>query len=297
MRSLKKYSLLILFFPVLFLAGCEETNIWLATEAGVEAVKAVTLTDAQIEKIAGQASQETDSQHRIAPPGNKYASRLERLVGQHQKEDGISFNYKVYLDPTINAFAMADGTIRIYSGLMDMMDDGELRFVVGHEMGHVVKKHIKKKLMLAYAGRAVRKGVASQQSVAGDIARSSLGGLAETLLNAQFSQQEEREADDYGLRFLQQKEYEPDKAISALKKLATLGNDHSFLSSHPAPAVRAERLANRLANPNQPEPDLRQQGYRAVDYLLELWEKITRWLTLLTDKISQALQEPAPAGG
>lgn len=289
MRSLKTYSLFILLFPALFLVGCEQTDILLATEAGVDAVKAITLSDAQVEKIAAQASQETDSQHRVAPAENKYASRLERLVGQHKEEDGISFNYKVYLDPTINAFAMADGTIRIYSGLMDMMDDGELRFVVGHEMGHVTKKHIKKKLLLAYAGQAVRKGVASQQNAAGDIARSGLGGLAETLLNAQFSQQEEREADDYGLQFMQKKNYQPDKAISALKKLATLGNGHSFLSSHPAPGVRAERLAYRLANPNQPEPDLKKQGYQAVDYTLKLWEKIKGWLALLVDKVSHFL--------
>jgi putative metalloprotease len=36
---------------------------------------------------------------------------------------------------------MADGSIRIYSGLMEMMDEGELLFVLGHEMGHVVEKH------------------------------------------------------------------------------------------------------------------------------------------------------------
>ncbi len=286
MHPLKTYSCVILFFPVLLLSGCEQTDIFLATEAGVDAVKAVTLSDDQVEEIANKASKETDSKHRIAPAGNKYANRLERLVGQHKEEDGISFNYKVYLDPTINAFAMADGTIRIYSGLMDMMDDGELRFVVGHEMGHVNKKHIKKKLMLAYAGRAIRKGIASQQSVAGDIARSSLGGLAETLLNAQFSQQEEREADDYGLQFLQQQGYQTDKAISTLKKLATLGNDHSFLSSHPAPGVRAGRLEYRLANPDQPEPDLQQQGYKAVDYLLGLWVKIKGWFALLLEKFS-----------
>ena len=66
---------------------------------------------------------------------------------------------------------MADGTIRVYSGLMDMLDDRELVFVVGHEMGHVVAKHIKKKIMLAYAGSAARKAIASQQNTAGEIAR------------------------------------------------------------------------------------------------------------------------------
>ena len=137
---------------------------------------------------------------------------------------------------------MADGTIRLYSGLMEMMDDGELRFVLGHEMGHVVRNHIRKKLQLAYAASALRKGIASQAGTAGALAASQLGGFTELLVNAQFSQQEEREADDYGAGFLERQGYDRKPAISALRKLAPLGNNHSFLASHPAPGVRADRL-------------------------------------------------------
>jgi putative metalloprotease len=129
---------------------------------------------------------------------------------------------------------------------MDMLNDGELRFVIGHEMGHVLKRHIKKKLRLAYAASAVRKGIASQNNAAGGMARSALGGLGEALINAQFSQLEEREADDYGLVFLKKKNFEPKDAVSALKKLAGLGKGHSFLSSHPDPDKRAERLLAQL---------------------------------------------------
>ena len=145
--------------------------------------------------------------------------------------------------------AMADGSIRIYSGLMEMMDDGELRFVIGHEMGHVVRKHIRKKMQLAYAASALRKGIASQSNTAGAIAASQLGGFSESLVNAQFSQQEEREADDYGAAFLHRHGYGPEHAVSALRKLAALGNDHSFLASHPAPGDRADRLEKGPATP------------------------------------------------
>jgi len=167
--------------------------------------------------------------------------------------DGREFDFKVYLSPTINAFAMADGTIRIYSGLMDMMTDAELIFVIGHEIGHVAENHIKEKLRLAYAGSAVRKAIASQQNEAGDIARSAIGALTEGLLNVQFSQQEEREADDFGVMLLKQKGYDIQPAISALMKLAALGGDHSFLSSHPAPAKRAKRLQENALEPAQTE--------------------------------------------
>jgi putative metalloprotease len=129
---------------------------------------------------------------------------------------------------------------------MDMLNDGELRFVIGHEMGHVVKNHIKKKIQLAYAASAVRKAVASQNSAAGDAAKSVVGGLAESLMNAQFSQLEEKEADDYALVFLKREKYSAPDAVSALRKIAKLNKGHSFLSSHPDPEKRADRLQAQL---------------------------------------------------
>jgi putative metalloprotease len=253
----------------LFFVGCEDTDIGMATQAGIDAVKAVTLDDEELKRLAVDVSEQSDLKHAVASPDNPYARRLQRLTNGHGKFDGHDFNYKVYLSPEVNAFAMADGTIRIYSGLMDMLDDGELLFVVGHEMGHVVEKHIKKKIMLAYAGSAVRKAIASQQNEVGEIARSGIGALAENLLNAQFSQQEERAADDFGVLFLKQEGRDLQSAISALMKLAALGNDHSFLSSHPAPESRAERLReNAFASQQVEAPSLSR---RIVDWLKGFW--------------------------
>ncbi len=246
-----KHTILIIVCCAALLIGCEDTNLELATQAGLDAVKAATLSDEDVKIMAAKASQKSDAQQTIAPVTSPYGKRLYRLVGAGYADQGYQFDFKVYVSKQVNAFAMADGTIRIYSGLMDMMDDEELLFVVGHEMGHVIKKHIKKKIMLAYAASAVRKGVASQENIAGDIARSGLGGLIQTLLNAQFSQEEERQADDYGLSYLKEKGQKTSAAVSALKKLATLGKGHSFLSSHPAPESRAKRLQNQLTAPDK----------------------------------------------
>ena len=212
----------------------------------MDAIKAATMTDQEILEIAGQSAQYSDGKNRVAPPESKYAARLQRLVGDDQQAGSIKFNYAVYLLPEVNAFAMADGTIRIYSGLMDMLTDGELQFVIGHEMGHVTGNHIRKKIQLGYAASALRKGVASQTGTVGQVARSALGDFAQTLMNAQFSQVEEKEADDYGLGFLKRKSLNARDAVSALRKIAALGGNHSFLSSHPDPAMRAERLQAQL---------------------------------------------------
>jgi len=214
--------------------------------SGKDAVKAITLSDKDVKNMAKQAADHSDSQNNVAAPTDKYAQRLKRLTDKHINEDGLSLNFKVYLTPNINAFAMADGTVRVFSGLMDKMDDNELLFVIGHEIGHVAKGHTKKALRVAYTASAVRKGVALKEGVMGSLAGSELGGFTEKLVNAQFSQSEEKEADDYGLKFMKKHGYKAESAVSALKKLAELGGSHNFLSTHPAPDKRAERIQKQL---------------------------------------------------
>lgn len=136
------------FISVIFtvlLTACEDTNMLMMTSAATDAVKAVTLSEKEVQTLARRASTTVDNQNTIAPPSSTYAKRLERVVADHIIRDGHSFNLKVYLTKTVNAFAMADGTIRVNSGLMDIMNDGELLFVIGHEMGHVVERHSRKK--------------------------------------------------------------------------------------------------------------------------------------------------------
>jgi putative metalloprotease len=238
--------LLVMLLCFVFASGCDNMDVLTATDAGIDAVKAITLSDKGVVAIASKSADLLDRKNSVAGPDSEYSIRLKRILGQKFQDGDMAFNYGVYISPEVNAFAMADGSIRIYGGLMDMLNDGELRFVIGHEMGHVMKRHIRKKLQLAYAASAVRRGITSQNNIAGEIARSAFGGLAESLMNAQFSQLEEKEADDYGLLFLKKKDLKPTDAVSALKKLAGLGKEHSFLSSHPQPEKRAERLQGQL---------------------------------------------------
>jgi metalloprotease len=130
----------------------------------------------------------------------------------------------------VNAFAIADGTIRLYSGLLDMMTDDEVRYVIGHEMGHVKSGHTKKRMQTA-------------------LADSQLGELMVQVVRAQHSQSNEREADDYSLQFMSRRKYDRKACVSALEKLAKMsgGGETNWLSTHPAPKERAERLRKQIA--------------------------------------------------
>ncbi len=142
---------------------------------------------------------------------------------------------------------------------------------------------------IALASSAVRKGLASQQNIIGDLARSYLGNFIQRFLNAQFSQEEEKAADDYALEFMQRRDYNPKMAVSSLQKLATLDNEHSFLSSHPAPQKRAERLRTRLQSPKQqPEKGIIKQIANSL-WSSYFWIKklLHNLITFITDQFNK----------
>lgn len=212
--------------------------------AGTDALKAATLSDADVKALAAQSSAQMDKENKVAAPSSAYGKRLAKIVKGLDSEDGTKLNFKVYQTKDVNAFAMADGTVRVYSGLLDKMDDDQVRFVIGHEIGHVKLGHTKKAMQVAYGTSAARKAAAgSGNAAAAELSSSEIGGFAEAVVNAQFSQSQESDADAYGLDFLKRHNYKLDGGPSALRKLAELyGNDSSMLASHPAPGDRAVKL-------------------------------------------------------
>ena len=218
--------------------------------AAVDVFKAVTVSDAELKSVALQYRAYGDRTEKLAPPNNKYSQRLERLTRKHVNEDGLQLNFKVYLSKDVNANATADGSIRVYAGLMDMMNDQELLGVIGHEIGHVKHAHTMSAMRTAYMASAGRKAVAASSGTAAKLADSELGALGEKIFNSQFSQSQETESDDYGLAFMQKHKYNVKALESAFRKLASLsgkqGGLDQMLSSHPDPGSRADRMRDKI---------------------------------------------------
>ncbi|MBR0566617.1 M48 family metallopeptidase [Azoarcus sp. L1K30] len=210
---------------------------------------AATLSDADLKAYYGQMSKQMDAQSRIAGAGTSYGKRLVALTKGLGKHDGLTLDFKVYQTREVNAFAMGNGSVRIYSGLMDLMTDDEIRYVIGHEMGHIKAGHSKKRLQLALAAGGLREAVSASGGRAAVLADSQLGELFEKVVRAQHSQSNENEADDYAMAFVKGKHYNPQAVVSALEKLDKLsgGSGGGWLATHPAPAERAERMRGQLA--------------------------------------------------
>lgn len=210
-----------------------------AIGAGTKAVKGATLSDEEVIQYSAEACKALDAQSPIAPAGNAHAERLAKLTRGLENEDGLDLDFKVYIADDVNAFAMPNGCVRFYTGLMDIASDDEIRGVIGHEIGHVKLGHSKAQMKVALLTRAGREGLAASNSSAADLAASELGGLAENVINAQFSQKEESAADEYGYHFMVKHGYDPNALVTLFERLPS---SDSLLSSHPSSPKRAKKI-------------------------------------------------------
>ena len=217
----------------------------LASAAG-NVVVAASITDDQIAQLSKESVAYMDKQNKI--DDGKYDKRLKTLMNGVTVE-GLDLNFKVYETSEVNAFACGDGSIRVYSGLMDVMDDDELVAIIGHEIGHVVHKDTKAAMKSAYLAAAARDVVSASPGVIGTLSRSVAGDITQTFLNSQFSQKQEYAADEYGYEFAIRCGRDPYSMAKALEELVSLSGNAStssavakMFSSHPDSAKRAEKV-------------------------------------------------------
>ncbi len=219
-----------------------------ALKAGGSAVKAATISDADAAALAKQSVDWMDANNPVADENDPYTVRLNKIFGNHKNEDGLSLNYKVYKVTDINAFACADGSVRVFSALMDMMSDDELLAVIGHEIGHVKNHDTRDAMRAAYKRAAVADAAASQSGAVATLTDSQLGEMANAILTAKFSRSQESEADLYSYAFLKRNNYNVMGEVSAFRKLAKLSEGaqqskmQKMTSSHPDSEQRAATI-------------------------------------------------------
>lgn len=210
--------------------------------------QAASVSDEQVVAYFSQMSDEMDRQNPLAPPRSPYAVRLAKLTSGLSSYDGLNLDIKAYLVDDVNAFAMGDGTVRVYAGLMDRFTDDEVRCVIGHEIGHVKLQHGQKRLKRALQQDAALSVAGTASGRVRRLASSELGGLIQNVLSAQHSQGAETASDDYALNFMAANRYPQQACPAAMDKLAAMGGGGGIglLRTHPDPAQRAKRMRARI---------------------------------------------------
>lgn len=261
MRTIKSILILVIAAMVAIPVNAQ-FNPRKALKGVGKAVQAFTITDEQMAAYVKESVDWMDKHNPVLPDDDPYVIRLNKLTQGITDADGIPLNFKVYNVIDVNAFACPDGSVRVFAAIMDMMDDDELIGIIGHEIGHVLKRHSKNAFRNELLTGAVKDAVASTGGVASALTESQLGTLGEALINAKYSQKQEKEADDCGYDFLKANGRNPWGMVKAFEKMQTMeeqsGASSSYVtkmfSSHPETKERIRRMTERCEKDGYTRP-------------------------------------------
>jgi predicted Zn-dependent protease len=193
-----------------------------------------------------------EQQAKPSPAQDTLNQLLDRLESQLPPEQALHRNYRVLYvpDSTVNALALPGDAILIYAGLVEQAkSENELMMVLGHELGHFAHRdHL----------RGLGRGLLVQIVIAtfiGDIGslQSAAVSAIAAVSRSQFSQSQEREADQFGLTLLQKTYGHVAGATDFFARMSKhKGADLAFLSTHPAPGKRVKELERLIKERQYP---------------------------------------------
>jgi predicted Zn-dependent protease len=185
------------------------------------------------------------------------AKRLQ--LGGANAQGSAAYDYEVFAvkDPSINAFALPGGFIGFHTGLLITAEtDSEVASVMGHEIGHVLQRHLARSLerqgtnsIIALAGIVL--GALAAASNPGAAAGLITGGQALAIQNQlSYSRDAEREADRIGFQILQASGYDVNGAPAFFQRLQKAygimdSGVPGYLRTHPLTTDRIADMQDR----------------------------------------------------
>ncbi len=237
----------------------------------------VAMTAEQEIRLGMQAAPELIRQHGGLDPdpqdqalvdriGELLVRNLEAGLVADGRQNPYPFEFHLlHDDRTINAFALPGGQVFITSALFERLEtEGQLAGVLGHEIGHVVKRHSAQQL----AKSQLSQGLGAAAGVAaGDADSARMAQAVGQMINMKYGRDHELESDKLGVILMTKAGYDPRSMLGVMDILAEAGGGGGapeFLSTHPKPANRKEYIDQVIKQvvseefPNGLPPNLQQ---------------------------------------
>ncbi len=186
----------------------------------------------------------------------EYVAELGAQLAAVSERPNLPWTFTVLDDAAVNAFALPGGFIYVTRGIMTHLDsEAELVGVLGHEIGHVTGRHgasRMSKAQLMSVGLGVGMIVSPELQQFGDLAMQGM-----QLLFLKYSRDDERQADDLGLRYTVAGGWDAREMPEVFGVLKSVGEASGagrlpgWLSTHPDPGQRQERIGAQLASLEQ----------------------------------------------
>lgn len=194
---------------------------------------------------------------------NKLVDKLVTRIAEKNGIDRKTIKVHVIEKDEINAFAMPDRYLVIYSGLIENCEnESELAGVICHEMAHIEKNHVMKKLVKEI-------GLTMLISITtGGRSPEMIKEAAKMLSSSAYDRELESEADLTGVDYMMKANLDPSKLADFLYKLSTeqyLPEQFYWVSTHPESKERAEAIVRYIEGEKfEKKPILTQKEWEAL---------------------------------
>jgi len=187
------------------------------------------------------------------PEVNGYLQSLGQKLVAAAPEARFQYSFSAVKTPEVNAFALPAGRCYVNTGLIaEAENEAELAGVMAHEIGHVVARHGTERLSAMIAAGMIGEILVGVQ---GEEQNQLLTQLAVEVVATggflAYSRVNENEADQIGAQILYRAGYDPYALARFFLKLkekkGKTGALEHFLSTHPDPGVRREKVRETIA--------------------------------------------------
>jgi predicted Zn-dependent protease len=237
-------------------AGCETVETTKSGAVGIERQQRMAVSSDQVNASAEKSyaqmmaeAQKKNALDRDAAQVQRVKTIVSKLVPQTTvfRPDAGKWPWEVHvisLDE-VNAWCMPHGKMAVYTGLIQKLNitDDELAAVMGHEIAHALREHVREQISQQMGTQAVV-GIAGALFGLGDTAQGLGNMVANVTLNLPKSRTHETEADRIGVELAARAGYDPRAAVALWQKMEKLGGSQppQFLSTHPSPETRMHDL-------------------------------------------------------
>jgi len=164
----------------------------------------------------------------------------------------IDLNFIVIKSDTINAFALPNGNIIVFTGLLEKIDNYEvLAALLSHEISHVNKRHSMQILCKSFIGYGFISVLTTDISGLAAVIIENSGRLGDL----SYSRDMEQEADNQGMILLEENNINPAGMLELMKILQGIDSkfELEFLSTHPVIEKRLENAKSKIKEKNYPK--------------------------------------------
>jgi len=258
---MRNKSALLFLIPLMLLmtAGCGS--------GGIGSGSSISLDEEW--QLGNQMAAQVESQVKLLrdPAAEAYVARVGERIHAATPLANRPFTFHIVDDPSVNAFSIPGGHIYVNRGLIAQADQVDmLAGVMAHEISHNVARHVIKQVEKQQAIGAVGSILLGQNPGA---LQSILANILAGGAMARFSREDEKEADELGLKYMTAAGYDPHGMVAMFQKLLSMekgqpGAVDRFFLDHPLTQDRINDIQKRINQMGNPTGIVDDPQYQAI---------------------------------